>query len=104
MDDIMINGFKDLAENGIVIFLLCFVIGEMIKRTSCFKKVPNDMIPIICALIGAIAAYLCPQVFIDDTVVVRIFKGIILGWASTGFYETFRKKAKEVAENLAEED
>ncbi len=84
----------DLIENGIVIFGLCYIMGYSIKNTKCLKKIPNDMIPFIGMALGAAIAVIAPSIFIDDTMLVKIFKGIILGWAPTGLYETIRKNKK----------
>jgi len=84
--------FANLIANGIVIFALCFAIGQSIKKVSFLKFVPNNNIPFICMIVGAACALLAPSLFINDPIIVRIFKGIILGWSSTGLYEMIRNK------------
>lgn len=84
----------DLLSNGIIIFLLCFILGKAIKQIKFLGKIPNDYIPFICMTVGAVIALLCPTIFVEDTVIIRIFKGIILGWAPTGMYEMIRTREK----------
>jgi len=89
---IVSRSFGDLIANGIIIFALCFAIGQSIKKVSFLEKVPNNNIPFICMVVGAVCALSAPSLFVDDVIIVRIFKGIILGWSSTGLYEMIRRK------------
>lgn len=84
--------FGNLIANGIIIFALCFAVGQSIKKVSFFKNIPNNNIPFICMIVGATCALVTPTLFLDDTVIIRIFKGIILGWSATGLYEMIKPK------------
>ncbi len=92
LTSIVLTAFGDLIANGIIIFALCFAVGHSIKKVSLFKNIPNNNIPIICMVLGAICALVAPTIFLHDPIIIRIFKGIILGWSSTGLYETIRRK------------
>lgn len=90
IDNVIQYSSELLQNNGIILLLLCYVIGEAIKRSPKFDKIPNDNIPVICAIIGGIIAALTPSLFAGEDISIKIFKGMILGFASTGIYETIR--------------
>ncbi|MCK9198083.1 MAG: hypothetical protein M0P49_00600 [Bacilli bacterium] len=88
----VLTAFGELIANGIIIFALCFAVGQSIKKVSLFKNISNNNIPFICMVVGAACALLAPTIFLNDPIIIRIFKGIILGWSSTGLYEMIRRK------------
>ncbi len=89
---IVLTSFGELIANGIIIFALCFAVGQSIKKISLFKNISNNNIPFICMVVGATCALIAPTIFLYDPVIIRIFKGIILGWSATGLYEMIRRK------------
>lgn len=79
--------FTILTEQFVfVVVIACLVVGYIIKHATFFKWIPNDDIPAILAVVGAI---LNPVVsgFSVETVVL----GAAMGLASTGFHQAFKK-------------
>lgn len=80
--------FDFIFNNGVVIIVGCFIIGEIIKKSLSF--IPNQMIPLIGGVLGIVAALLIPSVFPEVDTGTKIIYGLACGWAATGGYETIR--------------
>lgn len=79
--------FTILTEHFVlVVVAACLVIGYVVKHASFFKWIPNDDIPVVLAVCGAV---LNPIVsgFSVETVVY----GAVMGLASTGLHQAFKK-------------
>lgn len=80
--------FAGLFEQHFVVIvtLACLVIGYLIKKASFFKRVPNDDIPIILAVIGAVSNCIVSGVTFES-----IIYGAFMGIAATGLHQAFKK-------------
>lgn len=76
-----------LVNEGIVIAVAAFVVGQILKG---FKKVPNNIIPLVGGLLGIILGIAIPDIFVGKDIVTSGVLGLALGWAATGGYETVR--------------
>ena len=63
----------------------CLVVGYIIKHASIFKWIPNDDIPLILAVLGAVT-----NVVISGISVESIVYGALMGLASTGLHQGFK--------------
>ena len=92
----MENVFEFIAQlfltNGIIIAVATFVVGEILKG---FKKIPNNIIPLVGGLLGIILGISIPNLFEGKDIITSGILGLALGWASTGGYETIKNLRKE---------
>lgn len=87
--------FTTLTEHFIlVVMVACLIAGYIIKHASFLKWVPNDDIPVVLAVIGAIA-----NIFVSGVSLETIVYGALMGLSSTGFHQMF----KSFVENGKEE-
>lgn len=78
--------FTILTEHFVfVVLVACLVIGYIIKHTTIFKWIPNDDIPVILAVVGAILNLIASGPSIESVVY-----GAVTGLASTGFHQSFK--------------
>lgn len=91
----MENVFEFIANlfltNGIIIAVATFVVGEILKG---FKKIPNNIIPLVGGLLGIILGISIPNLFEGKDIITSGILGLALGWASTGGYETVKNLKK----------
>ena len=85
--DFIVNLFVD---DGIIIAVAAFIVGQIIKSL----KVPNKFIPLICGVLGAVLGIVLPTVFVGKDVVTCGILGLALGWGATGGYETVKQLRK----------
>lgn len=78
------------VEEGIIIAVTAFIVGQIIKSL----KVPNKFIPLIGGILGAILGIVLPTVFVGKDVVTSGILGLALGWGATGGYETVKQLRK----------
>lgn len=79
--------FAILTEHFVlVVIVACLVIGYIIKHASFMKWVPNDDIPIILAVVGAVA-----NMFVSGFSLEAAVYGAVMGLASTGMHQAFQK-------------
>lgn len=79
--------FSTLPEHFVlVVILACLVIGYIIKYASFMKWIPNDDIPVLLAVTGAVA-----NLFVTGWSFESAVYGALMGLASTGLHEAFRK-------------
>lgn len=79
--------FAILTEHFVlVVIVACLVIGYIIKHASFMKWVPNDDIPIILAVVGAVA-----NMFVSGFSLESAVYGAVMGLASTGMHQAFQK-------------
>ena len=69
-----------------VVMVACLVVGYIIKHATFFKWIPNDDIPIILAVVGAIL-----NPIVSGLSVESIVYGAVMGLASTGLHQGFKK-------------
>ena len=78
--------FTSLTESFVlVVMVACLVVGYIIKHASIFKWIPNDDIPLILAVLGAVT-----NVVIGGISVESIVYGALMGLASTGLHQGFK--------------
>ena len=85
--DFIVNLFVD---DGIIIAVAAFIVGQIIKSL----KVPNKFIPLICGGLGAILGIEKTTVVVGKNIVTCRILGLALDWGATGGYETVKKKKK----------
>lgn len=73
---------------GLIIAVGAFVIGAIIKQS--LKFIPNDFIPLICGILGILLGIFIPDIFPGNDIITSGIKGLALGWAATGGYETVK--------------
>lgn len=79
--------FAILTEHFVlVVMVACLVIGYIIKHASFMKWVPNNDIPIILAVVGAVA-----NLFVTGFTMESAVYGAVMGLASTGMHQAFQK-------------
>lgn len=69
-----------------VVVLACLVVGYIIKHSTFCKRINNDDIPAILAVIGALVNVLKGGLSVDTVVL-----GAFMGLASTGLHQAFKK-------------
>ena len=79
--------FSILTEYFVVVVLVaCLVMGYIIKHTTFLKWIPNDDIPVILAVIGAIMNSIVSGISVES-----IVYGAVMGLASTGMHQAFKR-------------
>lgn len=68
-----------------VVVVACLVVGYIIKHASFLKKINNNDIPVILAVVGAIV-----NVVKGGLSVETVVYGALMGLASTGLHQTFK--------------
>ena len=79
------------VEEGIIIAVAAFIVGEIIKPL----KVPNKFITLIGGVLGAVVGIVLLNVFEGKEIVTCGILGLALGWGATGGYETIKQLKKE---------
>ena len=75
-----------LTENfELVVMVACLVVGYIIKHASFLKFLPNNDIPLILAVVGAVL-----NSVVGGLSVASIVYGAFMGLASTGMHQTFK--------------
>lgn len=78
--------FSVIVEHfELIVILACLVIGYIIKHASFLKKIKNNDIPVILAVIGAIV-----NTIVGGLSVESVVYGAVMGLASTGFHQAFK--------------
>ena len=70
----------------LVVMVACLVVGYIIKHATFFKWIPNDDIPVVLAILGAIVNTIVGGLSIDS-----IVYGALMGLASTGLHQAFKQ-------------
>lgn len=84
--------FSNLTANFIpIVVLACMILGYIIKNASFLQWVPNDDIPGILAVAGAII-----NVIVSGSSTESIVYGALMGLASTGLHQAFKKWLKNI--------
>lgn len=79
--------FTILTEHFVlVVTVACLVIGYIIKHATFLNKIPNNDIPVILAVVGAIL-----NGVVSGFSVESIVYGAVMGLASTGMHQAFTK-------------
>lgn len=75
--------FKD--HFVLVVMIACLIVGYILKHATFMKWLPNDNIPIVLAVFGAILNPVVCGLTVDTVVY-----GAFMGLASTGFHQAFK--------------
>lgn len=79
--------FTTLTKYFVVVVLVaCLVVGYIIKHATFLKRIPNDDIPGILAIFGAIL-----NAIVSGPSVESIVYGAVMGLASTGMHQAFSR-------------
>lgn len=79
--------FTMLTEHFVlVVMVACLVIGYIVKHATFLKWIPNNDIPVILAVFGAVLNLLVSGLSIESAVY-----GALMGLASTGLHQAFKK-------------
>ena len=79
--------FSTLTEYFVlVVVVACLVVGYIIKHATFLKWIPNDDIPVVLAILGAIVNTIVGGLSIES-----IVYGALMGLASTGLHQTFKQ-------------
>lgn len=70
----------------LVVVVACLVVGYIIKHATFFKWINNRDIPVILAGIGVIVNSIVSGLSVESVVY-----GAVMGLASTGFHQAFKK-------------
>lgn len=70
----------------LVVMVACLIVGYIIKHASLFKRVPNNDIPVVLAIVGAIL-----NAIVSGLSVESIVYGALMGLASTGMHQAFKR-------------
>ena len=70
----------------LVVVVACLVIGYIIKHATFLKWIPNDDIPPILAVLGAVL-----NLFVSGLSIESAVYGALMGLASTGMHQAFKK-------------
>ena len=73
--------------DGLAIAVGAYVVGVIIKQAT---ALPNKYIPLIGGVLGILAGVFAPGMFAGEGWFLAAVKGLALGWAATGGYETVR--------------
>ena len=68
----------------LVVVVACLIVGYVIKHATFLKKIPNDDIPCILAIFGAVLNLAVSGLSLESAV-----WGALMGLASTGMHQTF---------------
>ena len=78
--------FSFLTEYFVAVVLVaCLVVGYIIKHATFLKRIKNDDIPVILAVIGCLINLVVSGVSIESAVY-----GAVMGLASTGMHQAFK--------------
>lgn len=69
----------------LVVMVACLVVGYIIKHATFLNRIPNNDIPGILAVFGAVL-----NVVVSGLSVESIVYGAFMGLASTGFHQLFK--------------
>lgn len=70
----------------LVVMVACLMVGYIIKHATFLKWIPNDDIPVVLAILGAIVNTIVGGLSIDN-----IVYGALMGLASTGLHQAFKQ-------------
>ena len=79
--------FTALTEHFVlVVMVACLVVGYIIKHATFLQRIPNNDIPVILAVVGAVL-----NAIVGGPSVETIVYGALMGLASTGMHQAFTK-------------
>lgn len=79
--------FDTLFKDGLLVILACYVFGNII--TKALPKIDKNITVPILTIAGAGLVFILGT-FPGEGIGIRIVKGCILGWSSTGLHELLK--------------
>lgn len=84
----------------LVVMVACLVVGYIIKHATFLNRIPNNDIPGILAVFGAVL-----NAVVSGLSVESVVYGAFMGLASTGFHQLFKafvegKKTEEIENTI----
>lgn len=77
--------FTTLTEHFVLVVLVaCLVVGYIIKHATFLNKIPNNDIPVILAVLGAVL-----NAAVSGPSIESVVYGAVMGLASTGLHQAF---------------
>lgn len=70
----------------LVVVLACLIVGYIIKHATLLKKIPNNDIPWILAIVGGVL-----NIFVSGLSIESVVYGAFMGLASTGLHQIFKE-------------
>lgn len=88
--------YNSILAGSIVVpvMVACLVVGYIIKHATFLKWIPNDDIPIILAIVGAILNPIVNGLYVET-----IVYGAMMGLASTGLHQSFKAFIENTNDN-----
>lgn len=78
--------FASLSEYFVlVVVVACLILGYIIKHATFLKRIPNDDIPPILAVVGLVL-----NLFVSGLSIESAVYGALMGLASTGMHQAFK--------------
>lgn len=77
----------------LVVVVACLVMGYIVKHATFLQKIPNNDIPVILAVFGAILNPVVSGLSVESVVF-----GALMGLASTGLHQAFKKFVENTKE------
>ena len=91
--------FTTLTNHFVLVVLVaCLVVGYIIKHSTFLKKIPNDDIPVILAVFGLVL-----NLFVSGFSIESAVYGALMGLASTGMHQGFKKFIEGTKTNNSED-
>ena len=91
--------FTTLTEHFVLVVLVaCLVVGYIIKHATFLKFIPNDDIPVILAVFGLVL-----NLFVSGFSIESAVYGALMGLASTGMHQGFKKFIEGTKTNNSED-
>lgn len=75
----------------LVVMLACLCVGYIIKHATFLKWIPNDDIPVILSVFGAVM-----NIFVSGLSIESVVFGAFMGLASTGFHQAFKRFVENI--------
>lgn len=78
--------FSELTKYFVlVVVVACLVVGYIIKHATFLSKIPNNDIPVILAVVGAVSNLIVSGLSFES-----IVYGALMGLTSTGLHQAFK--------------
>lgn len=77
--------FAAISEHFVLLVVVgCLLIGYIIKHATFLKWIPNNDIPVLLALVGAVL-----NIVVSGLSIESVIYGAVMGLASTGMHQAF---------------
>lgn len=76
--------YDNIVKEGLIITIICYVAGSVLKNA--IPKFDNQKIVPTLTLLGAILSLILHP-FVNDSIVMGVFKGMVAGWGAVGLHQ-----------------